>query len=266
MSSSSAHAELVSFEVSNHVALITLHTTEGNFPWGTKKAEHRWNPHTVAALDACLDAVEADSGIQAIVIAGAGKFWSNGLDLAYLDSHTVEENQGLNLSLNSLMARLLTFPIPTVAALQGHWCAAGGMMGLTFDFRVMNSDQGYFFIPGVDLGIVYSPFQTALFKAKLPQSMHRDVVVLNAKRWKADDLLRTTLVDLTAAGEAETIKAAMELARSLTPKGKMRDTMRGIKRNLYHEVLDAMSTAPMMDVSGRTKGVTYAAPQVPSKL
>jgi len=266
MASVVEHAEYVSLEVSDHVALITLCATEGSFPWGTKKAEHRWNPITVAAVDACLDAVEADCTIHALVVAGAGKFWSNGLDLAYLDSHTREENEHLNRSLNSLMARVLTFPIPTVAALQGHWCAAGGMMGLTFDFRVMNSGQGYFFIPGVDLGIVYSPFQTALFKAKLPQHMHRDVVVLNAKRWRADDLLNATLVEATASDEAQTIRAAVDLAQSLTPKGKMRETMRGIKRNLYHEVLSAMSTAPIMDVSGRTKGVAYAAPPVASKL
>jgi len=34
------------------------------------------------------------------------------------------------------------FPLPTVAAFKGHWCAAGGMMGLAFDFRVMASDSG----------------------------------------------------------------------------------------------------------------------------
>lgn len=249
------------------MALITLCATGGAFPWGTKKAEHRWNPPLLAALDACLDAAEANQEIQALVVAGAGKFWSNGFDLPYLDAHTAEDNSALNQSLNAMMARLLVFPVPTVAALQGHWCAAGGMMGLTFDCRVMNSSQGYFFIPGVDLGIVYSPFQFALFQAKLPQSMHRDVIVLNAKRWNADDLLRTNLVDATAAGEEETIRAALELARSLISKGnKLRKTVGGIKRSLYKEVLAAMSDAPLMDVSGRTKGVAYAAPPSSSKL
>lgn len=260
MADAAMHSELVSLEVVDHVALITLCATDGTFPWGTKKAEHRWNPGTIAAVDSCLDTVEGDTTIHALVVAGAGKFWSNGFDLAYVDSHTPQENENLNLSLNSLMARFLTFAIPTVAALQGHWCAAGAMMGLTFDCRVMNSEQGYFFIPGVDLGIVYSPFQTALFKAKLPQHMHRDVVVLNAKRWRAEELKAATLVDATASGEFETVKTAVSLARSLTSKGKMRVTMRGIKCNLYQEVLAAMSTAPMMDVSGRTKGVAYAAP------
>ena len=39
--------------------------------------------------------------------------------------------------------RVCCFPLPTVAAFKGHWCAAGGMMGLAFDFRVMASDNGF---------------------------------------------------------------------------------------------------------------------------
>ena len=52
-----------------------------------------------------------------------------------------------------LQVRLLRFPVPTICVANGHWCAAGGMLGLTFDFRVMSNDRGFFFIPGVDLGL-----------------------------------------------------------------------------------------------------------------
>ena len=40
------------------------------------------------------------------------------------------------------LRRVCCFPLPTVAAFKGHWCAAGGMMGLAFDFRVMASGSG----------------------------------------------------------------------------------------------------------------------------
>ena len=43
-----------------------------------------------------------------------------------------------NHELNDLFATVLVCTIPTVAALNGHWCAAGGMFGLCFDYRVMN--------------------------------------------------------------------------------------------------------------------------------
>merc|ERR1719277_2572593 len=100
--------------------------------------------------------------------------------------------------LNELMARICCFPLPTVAALGGHWCAAGGMFGLCFDYRVMSDDRGFFFIPGVDLGLVYSPFQVELMKAKLPMHMHRKVIVFNSQRWTASQLLQEHVVDVVA--------------------------------------------------------------------
>jgi enoyl-CoA hydratase/carnithine racemase len=41
----------------------------------------------------------------------------------------------------------------TVAAINGHFCAAGAMLGLAFDMRVMRTDKGMFFVPAVDLGL-----------------------------------------------------------------------------------------------------------------
>merc|ERR550525_1413656 len=128
----------------------------------------------VRAMNQALDAVEASSEASVIVVANAGKFWSNGMDLKYMDAETESrEAKEHGPRLNELMARLCTFPLPTVAALAGHWCAAGGMMGLAFDYRVMASDRGFFFIPGVDLGLVYAPTQVELMKAKLPRALHR---------------------------------------------------------------------------------------------
>jgi enoyl-CoA hydratase/carnithine racemase len=87
-----------------------------------------------------------------------------------MDVHTGPENATLGKLVDDLMAKILCFPVPTIAAINGHFCAAGGMMGLCFDYRIMNSEKGFFFVPGVDLGIVYSPFQTAMMMAKLPVS------------------------------------------------------------------------------------------------
>jgi enoyl-CoA hydratase/carnithine racemase len=47
--------------------------------------------------------------------------------------------------------------VPTVAAVNGHAFAAGGMMMLAHDFRVMRSDRGYFCLNEVDLGLPLAP-------------------------------------------------------------------------------------------------------------
>ena len=50
--------------------------------------------------------------------------------------------QPLVVVVDRMAFRMCCFPLPTIAALRGHWCAAGGMMGLALDFRFMSSDSG----------------------------------------------------------------------------------------------------------------------------
>jgi len=244
------------------IAVLTLIGGGGEFPWGTKKEEHRWNPVTVKALGEALDAVEAaGEKVNVVVMGNEGKFWSNGMDLLYMDANDEDTNKKHSDNTNELMARVCTFPLPTVAAMTGHWCAAGGMMGLAFDYRVMASDRGFFFVPGVDIGIIYSPFQTEIMKAKLPAGMHRDVIVLNSKRWQAADLAERGVIDGMAPAN-ELMAKAIELATSLKPKGTgpARKALGGIKKNVYKDVLGALGVGAM-GYEARIKGVDRPDPK-----
>ena len=135
--------------------------------WGTPQDEHRLNPDSCEALELALDAVEADVTATALVFRGEGKFFCNGIDMAWIDyQETGEARAGGALQQLSpktashpiwsraerLLARLLTFPLPTAAAINGHWVAWGCMLGLAFDYRVMREDRGFMFVPAVDIG------------------------------------------------------------------------------------------------------------------
>mmetsp|Transcript_19884 Transcript_19884/g.34611 ORF Transcript_19884/g.34611 Transcript_19884/m.34611 type:complete len:312 (-) Transcript_19884:15-950(-) len=258
----------VSVAIQDGVAIITLTAEDGEFEWGTKRAEHRWNPITVKALSNALDSVETNSAVNVVVLANKGKYWSNGMDLKYLEKHGSTGGKELGENINGLMTRVCCFPLPTVAAISGHFCAAGGMMGLAFDFRVMSSDRGLFFIPGVDLGLVYGRLQMEVMAAKLPQNMHREVILFNSKRWVAEELLAKGAVDAIAPA-ADVLPKALEIAGQLKPKGQgaARKALGGIKRGLYKAVLEAYEErAELMDVSGVSKGVDRPAAPKTSKL
>ena len=94
------------------------------------------------------------------------------MDLLWIDANLDDAN-ALQADAEKLMARIVAFPLPTVAAVGGHFTAAGGMLGLCFRYRIMNADRGYFFVPAIDLGLVYSPGMTSLMMRKTPFSMHR---------------------------------------------------------------------------------------------
>jgi len=253
----------VSVDIQDGVARIIMTSTEsdGAFEWGTKREEHRWNPIMVSAVNQALDAAENNPEVCVVVVGNRGKFWSNGMDLKWLDFAPADAQADHGAKLNSLMARICTFPLPTIAAMSGHWAAAGGMMGLAFDFRVMSSDRGYFFIPGVDLGLVYAPLQIALMKGKLPPSMQRDVIVYNIKKWNASELQATGAVDAVAPS-AEVQAKALELAEQVKVKGRgaARKAMGPIKRLVYKDVVDALQDNAGMGYGGRTKGVDRFAP------
>jgi enoyl-CoA hydratase/carnithine racemase len=43
----------------------------------------------------------------------------------------------------SILAKLLAPPMPTVAAVTGHAFGGGAMLGMAHDWRVMRTDRGY---------------------------------------------------------------------------------------------------------------------------
>ena len=128
--------------------------------------ENRFNGDSVAAIEACLDEVEAAPGPRALVTVASGKIWSNGLDLDWMGAHPDEFAPFLH-RLHGLFARLLACGVPTVAALQGHSFAAGAMLALAHDLRVMRADRGFFCLPEVDIRIPFTPAMSALIQARL---------------------------------------------------------------------------------------------------
>ena len=103
--------------------------------------ENRFHPDRLAAITAALDEVEAAEGPKAVVTTGAGKFYSNGLDLDFMASHPDASETNLR-DVHALFARVLAFPAPIVAAVGGHAFAAGAMLALAHDLIVMRGDRG----------------------------------------------------------------------------------------------------------------------------
>mmetsp|Transcript_8387 Transcript_8387/g.10064 ORF Transcript_8387/g.10064 Transcript_8387/m.10064 type:complete len:162 (+) Transcript_8387:98-583(+) len=144
---------VLSLKPYGNIAVITLlfgeegKTEEGSktFPWGTAIKEHRINPTAIEALHQALDCV-LESDFRAVVVTGEGRFFCNGLDLQWIDANP-SRGEELQLMTEKLLARLLVFPLPTIAGVNGHMCAAGAMLGLAFDYRIMIDNKNWFFIP-----------------------------------------------------------------------------------------------------------------------
>jgi enoyl-CoA hydratase/carnithine racemase len=194
--------------------------------------ENRFHPDWLAAVGAALDEVEKADGPRALVTAATGKFYSNGLDLDWLLDHA-DQHQDYVVSVQELFARMLSLPVITVAALQGHTFAAGAMLSLAQDFRVMRADRGFWCLPEADIKIPFTPGMAALIQSRLtPQTAHE--AMLTARRYGGSDAAAAGIVD-QAVGEDAVRSAALEIAQAQAAKAG--DTLATIKARMYAPAL-----------------------------
>ncbi|MFC9888821.1 enoyl-CoA hydratase-related protein [Streptomyces pilosus] len=194
--------------------------------------ENRFHPDWIDAVGAALDEVEKAEGPRALVTAATGKFYSNGLDLEWLFANA-DHYHDYVVSVHELFARLLSLPLVTVAALQGHTFAAGAMFSLAHDFRVMRADRGYWCLPEADIDIPFTPGMSSLIQSRLaPQTAHE--CMTTARRYGGADAATAGIVD-RAVPEDAVRSTAIEIAQSLV--GKAGDTLGTIKARMYAPAL-----------------------------
>ncbi|MFJ6675731.1 enoyl-CoA hydratase-related protein [Actinosynnema sp. NPDC091369] len=197
--------------------------------------ENRFHPDWIASVDAALGEVERAEGARALVTTATGKFFSNGLDLDWLMAHG-EHHRDYVVSVHGLFARVLSLPVITVAALQGHAFAAGAMLSLAHDFRVMRADRGFWCLPEAEIGIPFTPGMSALIQARLaPRTAHE--AMTTARRYGGHDALAAGIVD-RAADEDALRSTAVDIAAAQA--GKAGPTLGTIKSRMYASALDAL--------------------------
>lgn len=195
--------------------------------------ENRFNTTSIAAWNAALDEVEGDSSAAALVTTGTGKFYSNGLDLDWLTGADKAEAVPFMASVHALFARMLSFPATTVAAINGHAFAGGGMLALAHDFRVMRADRGYFCLPEIDLGMPLTEGMTALIQSKIPK-FHAHEAIVTGRRYGGEAALAAQIVH-RAVPESDVLETALKIARPLAAKDGA--TLAALKRGMYPETL-----------------------------
>jgi len=136
-----------------------------------------------------------------------------------------------------MLARVLTLPMPTAAAVTGHAFGAGAMLAMAHDVRVMRADRGFFCFPEVDIRIPFTDGMAALIQAKLtPRAGVASMTT--GRRFGGVEAAELGIVDATA-GEGAVTAAAVELLRPLA--GKDPGTLGAIKRTMFRTAAQALT-------------------------
>ncbi|KAL7423712.1 hypothetical protein Q5752_001294 [Cryptotrichosporon argae] len=223
--------------------------------------DNRLTPALLGQLAARLDTVEAEwralgggkadprSGKMGkdvpgalVITSGVLKFFSNGLDYA----SAMKDERFFEHVFDPVAYRLLTFPLVTVAAINGHAFAGGMVLALCCDFRVMTSSKGLLSMNEISFGSPFPNSFSALLALKIPPRHLRDTLL--GKRWAQRELLDVGLVDAVvddSAGSAPVNGQLGAVVRQAVEVGEREGKKVGlgawdaIKEGVYYPVMEA---------------------------
>ncbi|MFK8020502.1 MAG: enoyl-CoA hydratase-related protein [Pseudomonadales bacterium] len=133
---------------------------------------------------------------------------------------------------------LLKLPIPTVAAINGHAFAAGAILALACDFRLMREDCDRICLSEVDVDVPIGDKSMTLLEAKLSRCTLRNMV-LTGERYPAEEAITAGIVDSMVSAE-ESTNEVTQMAASLA--SKERAIFNELKRTLYGRVAEGLGT------------------------
>jgi enoyl-CoA hydratase/carnithine racemase len=226
--SSAAAAQVLLTETQDSVRILTLNRPQ---------ALNALSPELLARLDEQLDLALADEGIGAIVITGAGRAFSAGIDLKIPDDqwpYTADRDH-----LEWLMRRCLRLwdaPKPIIAAVNGYALGHACDLAAVCDFTVA-STEARFGVPEVrHLGGVAA----MIYPYVMPMKQGRRFLYLG-ETWDAPTSLAAGLAtEIVDPGELMT--ASIDLARRLCaiPPAALRQMKRAVNRS--YEIMGLRDT------------------------
>jgi enoyl-CoA hydratase/carnithine racemase len=222
------------------------------------------NPMDVAmgeAFEAAVDEVARDASVRCVVVTGAGRAFSAGGDLAFL-----EDRAGMAPAENAdVMARFYfrylraraRLDVPMVAALNGPAVGAGLLVGLSADIRVTHR-ASKLSIPFCSLGITAGMGATHLLPLAVGHQ-HAARLLLTGETITGDEALRIGMVAYCEDTPEQVLPRALAVAQSIAAQSPV--AVQGMTRMLrdrqdvsHGSLLDALAE------ESRVQSRSYAQP------
>ncbi|KAF2720185.1 ClpP/crotonase [Polychaeton citri CBS 116435] len=203
-----------------------------------------------------------------ITTSGIGKFYSNGLDLQHANSTPGFWNDSLYALWRKLLIALrqhgatrdampdtlcntssrnelekadivddCSYPMPTIALVNGHAFAGAVMLIMMHDYRIMNPAKGFICLNELDLGAPLRPAMTSVFREKCNKALYQKLILL-AHRFNAKEALETGLVTrLGGLDEALALTSELALVKRGAPGLSGKSTYWILKREMWRDTV-----------------------------
>jgi enoyl-CoA hydratase/carnithine racemase len=194
------------------------------------------NDEVVQELHAALQDVAYDEGIRAVVLTGAGKFFSFGFDIPQFLSYSKEQFTAFLKAFTDLYAHVFLFPKPVIAALNGHTIAGGCMLATACDYRIMVAGKARISLNEVTFGSSVLAGSVEMLKACVGHA-NAEKILLTGGMYSAEDALAMGLIHQVAA-EDNLLREANQVAENFAATDPM--AFRSVKNLLRKPVAEHM--------------------------
>lgn len=135
---------------------------------------------TMAAMNAALDEVEADSEIHVLIFTGAGRAFIAGGDIADLNSRQgLAHYSEFAEDIHKLIRRIELLDKPTIGAINGFALGGGTELLLALDIRLV-SDKAKLGLPEITLGLFPGAGGTQRIIRQLPLCRAKEIMFTGA--------------------------------------------------------------------------------------
>lgn len=222
--------KLIDFEINEKIATITLKNGKVN----------AISQQIITEINTALD--QAESAGAVVIITGREGMFSGGYDLV-----TMKESPASAIALvtagSTLARRMLSFPLPIIAACSGHAIAKGAFLLLSCDVRIGSK----------------GPFKIGLNEVAIGMTMHQAGIELARNRIPSNYLTRSVITaelfdpeTAVTAGFLDTVVAHEQLMTTAMATAKQLLTLNmaahhGTKLKERKEILSALDAAIAAD-------------------
>ena len=233
-------------EADDDIALVTLNRPD------------RLNAMTstmITELEQVVSAVDLDPHLRAVIITGAGRGFSAGLDLQ--DQGAAPGSDGVSRTVSGFMwqdhlatlhERIHRSRKPWIAAVNGPAVGGGFALSLASDIRFASS-AATFGAVFLKIGVSNCDMGTSYFLPRLVGASRSAELLLTARIFDADEALRIGLV-ADVVEPAGLIDRALDTARLIRANAPFATWM--TKETMW-QTLDAPSLRHALDIENRTQ-------------
>lgn len=194
-----------------------------------------WNARLTEDLLASLEAIAADESLRSVLLTGAGRSFCSGADLTEVGDAFVTDDgkpdlqRSLRERYHPVIMGFRELPRPVVAAVRGGAVGVGLSLALSADL-VYASDDAYFLLAFVNIGLVPDGGSSAFVPARIGQARATEMAMLGERvgAGKAENwgLINGVFPDESLDAEAGAIAARLAEGPTRSYAGSKRQTNR----------------------------------------